>query len=165
MPIPTPEQEALQDPIIEPGDLRQMGIGAAKALFSIRDLIPLLGLMRSAQKRTPYLPPQFQLEERFSPTMPPSYYSRPLPHNGSDLITGDQAMRGGFDPYGPGWNRTWAPQNADIDYMPPQIRDPQTAARYMQNWIQKHLPDRFGPTDDGLYGTPKGRRLDELSDY
>jgi len=163
-PIPSPQEEALQDPVVEPSDLRQMGVGAAKAIFGLRDLIPLLGLMRSAQRRTPYLPPDYQLEERFSPTMRPDYYSRPLPHSGSDLITGDQAMRGGFDPHGPGWNRTWAPKNNDIDYMPEQIKDPQTAARYMQQWIQKHLPSPYGPTDDGLMGTPRGNRLDEQWD-
>lgn len=163
-PIPSPDDEALQDPIVEPGDLRQMGVGAAKWLFSMKEIMPLLALMRNAQKRSPYLPPQWELQSNYSPSMPSSYYSRPLPSQG-DLLSGETVMRHGFDPDGPGWTRSWAPKNNDIDYMPPQVRDPQSAARYMQNWIRKHVPDPYGPTDDGLMGTPKGNKLDELFDH
>jgi len=160
--IPTAEEEALQDPLIELGDLRQMGLGTAKALLSLRDILPLLGLMRSAQRRAGHLPPGYELEERFSPSMPQSYYGRPTPQNGSDLLSGETLMRHGFDPRGPGWERTWAPANQAIDYMPPQVRDYPTATRYMQNWIGKHTLDPYGPTDDGLMGTRILNRNKEL---
>lgn len=161
-PIPTPEEEALQDPTIEPGDLRQMGVGAAKWLLSMRDILPMLALMKARSTHGAYLPPGYELSERYSPTMPQSWYGRPLPQHGSDLLTGDDVMRGGFDPHGPGWSRTWAPANQVIDYMPPQVRDYPTASRYMQNWIGKNSLNPLGQTDDGLAGTRRLLQSNEL---
>jgi hypothetical protein len=149
MPIPTPEQEALQDPLIEPGDIRSLASGVLKAILAHPGLLAALGAMRMGYKPHAYLPPGKEIQDNFFD-----------PQTGR-LLSGDQIMRQGKDPW-LGYERSFQPADLTIDYMPRGVRSSDQAARYMEAHTRKHSLNPYGNTDDGLFGTPRKNRGDEL---
>lgn len=121
--------EALQDPRNQ-----WIGAGPLSGLGKLAGAAKVAGSVLHQPKPRPTLMNGEKLTESFTDI---SGKNR-LP---SDLMSGSDVMSRGYDPNGPGFQRSWGLESGKFDYTPPTVRNKNEAAQYAQDYLERTEKD------------------------